>query len=409
MAPFTQQGSLEAVLANGYRLLNEKPGAAAQQAREILSKQPRNRPAMRLLGTALRRLGHEDEASQHEPKAIEAASGEHALVATAQAISDGDFKRAEQTVRAYLAQFPDDPAALRLLAEIAAKAGHPDRAADLLEQALELAPNYESAHIKLAHVLFIQGKFEPALEQLDRFLRIDPGHLSANLSKAATLIMIGEFEAAAGLYQRLTESHPSNSEAWLSYAHTLNTIGRRDESVAAYRNAIALQPSQGDAWWAIANLKLQRFNEDDVSAMLTALDDRRADDASRLHLHFALGKALEDLGDYETSFSHYASGNRIRAEQLVYDPADTDRLVDLTAATFDAEFFASRSGAGTSDRDPIFVLGMPRSGSTLVEQILASHPSDRGDRRTPLYPHITRPHRGNRSRALRKTLHSTVR
>lgn len=368
-----QFASLEAALANGFRLVGSEPEAAVEQAREILSKDEKNREALRLLGYALRRLGRNAEAEQAELDRIKAASNEPALVQTAQAIIAGDLKRAEHLVRPYLDRHADDPAGLRLLAEIAVRAGYPDEATKYLRQAIELAPAYVSARVKLAHVLFGQSDFRGALEQLDHLVELEPEEGNARTSKATTLVMAGEFREAAQLYEQLTEKLPDRPELWTSYAHVLATIGRFDEAVAAYRRTIQLRPVHGEGWWCLANLKLARFSDEDIAAMLATLEKPGLDEDSRLKLHFALGKAFEDAGSYARGFEHYAAGNRLRGRPLNYDPEETHQFVIRSEKVFTEEFFRDREGSGCESSDPIFVIGLPRAGSTLVEQILASH------------------------------------
>ena len=215
----------------------------------------------------------------------------------------------------------------------------------------------------------------------------NPAH--ANL-KAAALGRIGGYDEAIALYEQLTRRFPDHAKLWMSYGHMLKTVGRQDDSIAAYRHALGVDPGLGELWWSLANLKTIRFGADDRAAMETALvaaepaGEARADD--RLHLHFALGKAYDDAGDAEPAFRHYAAGNAIRAAQFGYDAADTSAIVDAAITTCTADFFAARAEAGDPAPDPIFILGMPRAGSTLVEQILASHSAIEGTMELPDIP-----------------------
>ena len=386
MTTVDEYGALDAALANGFRLLAGHPASAAEQANEILSKDAENRPALRLLGFALRRLGRDDEASQAELDAIKAASNEFDLVRCAQAIHAGDLKSAEHVVRPYLERHPDDPAGLRLLAEIAVKVGHFEQAEKLLRRALELAPKYVSAQLKLANALFGQGKFPAAIEALDGLLALEPEHGRARGSKAATLVRVGEYEEALALYEQLIERGPRNPDLWISYGHILNTVGRFDDSVAAYRKAIEVQPVQGEAWFYLSNLKTARFSEGDVAAMTATLNEDETGDKERLQLHFALGKAFEDAGDYRQAFEHYEAGNRIRDKELGYDPAVTHEFVLKCEEAFTSDFFRERAQAGALNPAPIFIVGMPRAGSTLLEQILSSHSQIEGTSELPYMP-----------------------
>lgn len=383
-----QFGSLEAALANGIRLLPVDPESAAEQARSILSEDEQNRDALRLLSSALRRLGREEEADQAALEAIKAASNEPALVGAARAIRAGDLKAAEHLVRPFLSRNPDDPAALRLLAEIAAQVGALDDAEKMLRRAIELAPVYASAHLKLAKVLFDKGDFPGAIGQLDHLLAVNPEHGRARSTKAATLVRVGEYDEAIALYEQLIARTPEKPDLWISYGHILNTVGRFPDAVAAYRRAVDLRPAQGEAWFYLSNLKTSRFTDDDVAAMLSTLERDDIDDDARLQLYFALGKAFEDAADYAKAFEHYAAGNRIRADQLKYDPGEMHSLVRASERTFTREFFGEREAAGSKNPDPIFVLGLPRAGSTLVEQILSSHSMIEGTSELPYIPAI---------------------
>jgi tetratricopeptide (TPR) repeat protein len=179
------------------------------------------------------------------------------------------------------------------------------------------------------------------------------------------------------------KEYPANSKAWLSYGHLLKTAGRTDESVAAYRRAIRHEAGFGEAYWSLANLKTFRFGEADVVSMGEALADPSVNEPNRVHLHFALGKALEDAGDYAGSFDHYAKGNALHRARQSYDADRNAARTRHMEALFTRAFFESRRGAGCPDASPVFIVGMPRSGSTLVEQILASHPAVEGTTELP--------------------------
>ena len=189
---------------------------------------------------------------------------------------------------------------------------------------------------------------------------------------------IGEYEEAIKSYEILLRDQPDQPKAWMSYGHALKTVGRQDEGIAAYRKSIALLPSLGEAYWSLANLKTFRFTPDEIAAMRAQLARSDISDEDRFHLDFALGKALEDEGDYAQSFEHYAKANALRRKSLSITtrtrPASMSRR---SKAVFTREFFAARADAGCKAPDPIFIVGLPRAGSTLIEQILSSHSADR--------------------------------
>ena len=372
---FAGSAGLEQVLAHGRGLLDENPVAAVAQAREILRITPGQGDALELLATALRKLGRNAEAADAD-----------LIVEASALVKDGQLNPAEHLIRPYLARRPNDPAAIRLLAEIAAAVGAVPEAIELLRKALRLAPSYTDARLRLARLLYKRNHMAEAIALLDDILTHDPENEGARSSKAATLERIGEYDAALAIYDKLLKEAPERPGIWMSYGHLLNTLGRLEDSIAAYREAVRLRPNFGHAWWSLANLKTVRLGEDDIEAMSAALDQTETDGERRLNLHFALGKAYEDSGRYEQSFREYEQGNRIRQKMLGYDPGETSELVRRSKALFTPSFFAARAGSGAPAPDPIFVVGLPRSGSTLIEQILSSHSRIEGTSELPDIP-----------------------
>ncbi|MBV9695197.1 MAG: sulfotransferase, partial [Alphaproteobacteria bacterium] len=211
----------------------------------------------------------------------------------------------------------------------------------------------------------------------------DPKNPGYRTLRAAILVRIGEYEQAVATYEELFKDFPHIPKAWMSYGHALKTLGRTEECIAAYRRSIALLPSLGEAYWSLANLKTFRFGEQDLEAMRAQLARGDLADEDRYHLDFALGKALEDASDYADSFLHYAAGNALRRKSLPYDADATTEFVRHSKALLDRNFFEERAGYGTERPDPIFIVGLPRAGSTLVEQILASHSKIEGTMELP--------------------------
>lgn len=312
------------------------------------------------------------------------------LIQAAMAMNENDLPVAEPLLRAHLKDDPLDVFAIRLFAELAGRIGRYVDAENLLRRALELAPAFTPARANLALVLYRQNRPAEAIAELNRVVEEEPdnpGH--ANL-QAAALGRIGEFDEAITLYERVLEQAPNQPRVWMSFGHMLKTVGRLDDGIAAYRKAIALMPTLGEAWWSLANLKTVKFNDADIAAMQTALGQGGVANEDRFHLDFALGKALEDRGEAEASFAHYSAGNALRRTELDYDADETSRFVDRVIEIATPEFFAARAGQGCDAPDPIFVLGMPRAGSTLVEQILSSHSEVEGTTELPDIPALAR-------------------
>ena len=312
------------------------------------------------------------------------------LLAAATAMNDNDLPRAEPLLREHLKADPFDVAAIRMFAELAGRIGRNRDAEALLRRALELSPAFTAARANLALVLYRQNRPAEAIAELDRVVAeepANPGH--ANL-QAAAHGRIGDFDEAIALYEQVLAERPDAARVWMSFGHMLKTVGRQADGVAAYRCAIALVPALGEAWWSLANLKTVAFEPDDIAAMRSALMSSDLASADRLHLEFALGKALEDRAEPAPAFAHYAAGNALRRSELAYDADETSRFVDRLIEIATPAFFAARAGHGCDAPDPIFILGMPRAGSTLVEQILASHSLVEGTSELPDIPALAR-------------------
>lgn len=374
-------------LAEATRLLDIDPPEAMERAREILRTEPAHGGALRLLAAALRRLERYDEAQQAEMEAIGASALIPELAQAARALAEGRQEQAEDLLLPYLRNHPTDSAAIVMLAEIAFRIGAYGRSEAFLRNVLSRAPAYAQARLALARLQLAQARLAEASETLDWFGRQDPGNSEALMMKAAVLEQLGEYERSAALQEALLRREPRSAILWVGYGHKLRTMGRTGEAAAAYREALRLEPGFGDAWWALADLAALPFDEDDVRAMTEALE---AGGTGAPQLHFALAKACEDEGRIEAGFRHLTEGNRLKRASFAYDPRTLTDEVGRAAGLFTSEFFSERRDQGCPAPDPIFVVGMPRSGSTLVEQILASHSMVEGTSELPHIPALVR-------------------
>ncbi len=323
------------------------------------------------------------ERTIHADTALAAAVRDPELMRAGAALAGNNLPAAEGILRPYLMRRPTSIAAIRMMAELAARIGRLHDAENLLRRALELSPDFQAARANLATVLYRQHRAAEALAELDVLAergQVADGH--RNL-RAAALGRVGGYQEAIALYREVLGRHGEQPKIWMSLAHLLKTVGEQDDAIAAYRRAIDLAPGLGEVWWSLANLKTVKFADAEVVAMEAALDDAALNVDDKLHLHFALGKANEDRRDADQAWHHYASGNRIRSSQLGHDPDRITGLVDRSTEVMTADFFAGRAGQGCTGPDPIFILGMPRAGSTLVEQILASHSQVEGTMELP--------------------------
>jgi tetratricopeptide (TPR) repeat protein len=357
--------------------------AAIPDLRRAVALNPALTNAWRALGDELTLAGDSAGADAAYAQHIKSSVKDPELLEAAAALCDNQLGVAERILRGFLKRYPTDVAAIRMLAEIGIRLGRLEDAANLLERCLELAPSFAAARHNYASLLFRQQKSEETIAQVDQLLKADPRHPGYRSLKAASLVRIGEYAGAITNYEAVLKEFPGQPKTWMSYGHTLKTVGRPDDSIAAYRKAIALMPSLGEAYWSMANLKTFRFTDDEIKAMGLALELPGLTDDDRLHLHFSLGKALEDAGDYASAFENYAKGNAIRRSLVDYDPQEVTRHKERSIALFTPEFFGNRAGQGDPAPDPIFIVGLPRAGSTLIEQILSSHSAVEGTMELP--------------------------
>jgi tetratricopeptide (TPR) repeat protein len=287
--------------------------------------------------------------------------------------SDGEILAAENMVRAYLLEHGNQVEAMRLLARIGIERDVLDDAELLLEAVLELEPDYRAARHDYARALMERHKYQRAREELETLLKLEPLNRDYKTLYTSTIVGLGEHEKAVGLYRELLEGAPQPADLHLSIAHSLKAIGRQTESIEAYRAAAAARPSFGDAYWSLANLKTYRFGDAEIARMRAEESAGEVALVDRYHLCFALGKALEDRGEYESSWQYYERGNALKRAESRYRPEilETNTRKQIEVCT--RAFFSQRESFGAASSDPIFILGLPRAGSTLLEQILASH------------------------------------
>jgi tetratricopeptide (TPR) repeat protein len=355
----------------------------ADALRRAVRIKPDMGDAWRALGDALTALGDAQEADGAYARHIRLSTSDPRLLEPAKALCEGRIAVAESLLREHLKRYPTDVPAIRMLAEVAGRLGRYADAETLLRRCLELAPSFAPALHNLAIVLHRQHREGDALREVERLLAADPSHPGGRSLKAAIVARLGELKLSNEIYAGILSEFPDQPNLWQSYGHSLKTAGRQSDSVAAYRRSIALKPTLGEAYWSLANLKTFRFEPLDIEQMERQLQREELQIEDRFHFHFALGKAYEDDADYARSFEHYAEGNRLRRSMTGYSPDETGQRVRRAKATFTGEFLAARRGHGSPAGDPIFIVGLPRAGSTLVEQILSSHSAVEGTMELP--------------------------
>jgi tetratricopeptide (TPR) repeat protein len=287
--------------------------------------------------------------------------------------AEGDVADAERITRQFLLTHGDHVEAMRLLARIAMKLDVMDDAELLLGGVLRLAPDYNAARHEYAMVLLRRHKHVRARAEIERLLAADPQDRAYRATYAAIWMGLGDHDKALPLYDKLLAETPSAPDLHLSVAHALKTLGRQQDAIDAYRRAAAVDPCYGEAYWSLANLKTYRFTDEELVRMRAAEAAPRIDLINRYHLCFALGKGLEDRGEYREAFLYYERGNQLKLAECRYRPEITEHNVQLLMKACTRDFLDARRGAGSDSEAPIFIVGLPRAGSTLLEQILASH------------------------------------
>ncbi len=347
--------------------------AAIQAFQAAVKIQPKLPASWKQMGELFLIDGDEVSANEAFRQHLLASNEDPNLVRAVDLFRAGKLGQSERLCRDVLQDNPTNITAIRLLAEIGIKIGVYADAEHLLERCLELAPDFQLARLNYANVLSKREKLEEALVEVDRLLEEDPDKPAYLAQRAATLVRMGDFEKALPCYAYLLSHFPAQAKIVLSNGHALKTVGRLDDAIAAYRHAIDLRPTFGDGYWSLANLKTFRFDDADLEAMRVAIDDPAATHEDHFHLCFALGKALDDREQYDDAFRYYQKGNRIKEKLEGYEASTAEEITTKIRSTCDDELFAAQGGKGCPAPDPIFIVGLPRSGSTLLEQILASH------------------------------------
>jgi tetratricopeptide (TPR) repeat protein len=396
-----ERGELEAACSIFARLASDRPDvwvphhqlaelefalgrsrAAAPPLSRALALNPGLATGWRLLGDISMINCQVEVARRADDQLLRAvAAPDPRLRAAAEALAAGRLGAAEAALRAVLASGGRNGlAAAHLLGETLERQGRLAEAEPVLARCVELAPAFDLARLALAGVLYRTGRCEAALAQLERLLARDPKHRRARMLKLAALIETSGYGEAAQVSASLLDDFPDQPQAWLFHGAALRMLGRIEESVAAYRRSLELDPDCSEAWWSLANLKTHRFSASERAGLAARLDRPGLADPDRSNLHFTLGKIGEDAGDWAEAFAHYAAGNAIERRRRAYDPTRVTALVQRSKTLFTEAFLTERAGWGVQSSTPIFIVGLPRSGSTLVDQILASHPAVEGGR-----------------------------
>ena len=344
-----------------------------EKAREMLAEQAKAPVEAEKVAASGKRMAFEDEIRQAGDLQKSGKPGE-----------------AEKIYRSILKRDPNHVEASRLLAGVAVENDQYRDAEVFLRHAAAIAPDYGRIWIDLTNVLRELEKLDEALECASKILAMAPENAESHMLIASVFGSMGRHDEAIGSYRKALEIAPNRAGAMCSMAHHLKTVGRQDESVSMYRQAIATKADHAEAYWSLANLKTFRFEEHEVQAMEALLADDDLTDESRVQIHNALGLHKEALAEFDQAFSHFEKCNALRRQSESYDPVETETGIDRIIEVMDEPFIKQHEGLGCDDDSPILIVGLPRSGSTLIEQILASHSRVDGTHELGDLPHVVK-------------------
>jgi predicted Zn-dependent protease len=353
-------------------------GGAVAALRKVVALEPRHPQAWRALGDALVRTGDDAGAAEAYSQQFASSVMDLKMLEQMSTLDPGQIGVAEAMLREYLNIYPSDLTALMTLGRILLRSGQYEQAEQVFARAIGIAPAYAAARIDHLSALHQQLKWDEENRQLDLLLEQEPDNQDYRYLKASLLSGTGENAKALEFCERLLAEDPEQPKIWMAYGYALRIAGRQEACIDAFRRAVAADPELSEAWWGLANLKTFRFAPGEVETLKAQLGRKDLTMESREFLHFALGKALEDAKAYEESFAHYREGNALVRAEYPYRAEEMASGAQHEMQRYTREFFAAHAGLGNPSPEPIFILGMARSGSTLVEQILASHSAVEG-------------------------------
>jgi len=354
-------------------LQQDRPAEAVECYRHAARLDPAAAGAYLGLATALSRCGRHAQAAQARQRFLEHSPTARMLTEAAGLCDGGELERAAELCGEILIREPANTRAMCLLARVSSARGRHAAAEALLRRVLGIAPQYWLGHRDLARLLAEQSRFHEAVDCYREAMAHNARDAGLPLELADTLALLGRAREALAAYQACLALDPERVPALLGCAHMLRILGRRADALAAYRGAIERQPAAGDAWWSLATLQDGSFADQDRRTMRALLDADDIDSGARTSLCFALARDAEARGRYAEAWTFYRRGNAARRAEVSYDPVENEQQTDARIRLFDRDLLQHPAGARTDAPVPVFIVGLPRSGSTLIEQILASH------------------------------------
>jgi len=381
-------------IAPGYAPLHEDMGnlegqtgnfdAAIKHFRRSLQIDPSNTAAHRKLARALADAGRSDEVDGAIENFLDHDEDAAMVVSGVEHFRAGRRQEAEAVLEQAVRKNPENVDALRFLAMVYHQQSKQLSDAEaLLRRAVSIAPDYSQAYTHLGRVLIDNGKHEEAVATYEKLIQLAPGDDDAWAGLGRAQAYVGRIDSAAEAYRKSLSINDSTPSVHMALAHMLKTLGQQQEALHHYRAAIKLKPELGESYWSMANLKTFRFEDTEIDAMQAQLRKSDLPDQARVNLEFSLGKAFEDRQDYNSAWLHYSSGNRLQRSLVDYDPVEHELHLQDIRQVFEPALFDQFADAGHQQRGPIFIVGLPRSGSTLIEQILSSHSQVEGTAELP--------------------------
>ena len=361
---------------------------AIPQFQEAIKLQPSLPLAHKKLGHALAAMGRGEEADEQYQTYIESNPNRQAVMEAADLLNDEKVEEAISILKEVLKNSPNDVNAMRYLARAYRQSENNLQDAEaLLRSAVQQAPDFTPGWFDLASLL-MRDKVMEAITAYKKVIELDPKNAAAwgGLGSAYGLAMYPDESAKA--YAKSIELKPDVPNVLLGHGHALKTLGHHDDALDAYRNAIKNKPNFGEAYWSMANLKIFEFKDSEVDSMLKQLEDENLPENEEIHFRFAVGKAFEDKKDYPKAWHYYHTGNQKQRTTVDHFPVEMEMRYNLIKEVFNQNFLKDRSNSGHDCPDPILIIGLPRSGSTLVEQILASHSQVEGTSELPILGNI---------------------
>ena len=364
-------------------LAQNKPEKAIDSFRKAIELNPENPNALIKLGKIYSALGRKEEAEESYKSALALDPIQEQLATATQLFSRGEVEKAEQLCREALKKKPDDVNGLRLLASIASKMEQKEDAIVLLERAVELKPKFAGAWADLAESYSEIENYGKALDAVQRVIQLQPELPFGFMIRGSILGKMSDHDGALQSYQDALDIEPDHMGSNMGLGNVLKTVGRHDESVTAYKKCIEIQPLFAEAYWSLANLKTYNFDDSEILEMENYVTNDVMPVSNKAFFHIALANAKEKQKKYEEAWEHFETGNNFRRQEEIYDSVQTQVTHDQLIEVFNEELVQSTKGKGCQSDSPILIVGLPRSGSTLIEQILASHSKVEGTKELP--------------------------